>query len=168
MNDINGLLKVNIGRKVGEIAATAKNSSVMCEIVNLIVTPGSLRINIVCPQVAYSYRLEKCTSDDTCRGDVSEPVLSTLSPPFPTTLLSNLSTHNYVLMRALIQLTNINSLSIHTQHTQRSSLVRHIFFHSLFSSILWYPFGCLYCGSSNTSWSNQLLPLTITETMSSA
>ncbi|KAM3184348.1 hypothetical protein ACTXT7_008532 [Hymenolepis weldensis] len=29
---------------------------VICEIVNLIVTPGSLRINIVCPQVAHSYR----------------------------------------------------------------------------------------------------------------
>ncbi|KAM3176288.1 hypothetical protein ACTXT7_006823 [Hymenolepis weldensis] len=42
----------------------------MCEIFNL-VTPGSLRINIVCPQMAYSYRSEKlikCPSDDSCRG----------------------------------------------------------------------------------------------------
>ncbi|VUZ49109.1 unnamed protein product [Hymenolepis diminuta] len=42
----------------------------MCEIVNL-VTSGSLPINIVCLQVAYSYRSEKlikCTSDNSCRG----------------------------------------------------------------------------------------------------
>ncbi|KAM3172316.1 hypothetical protein ACTXT7_014785 [Hymenolepis weldensis] len=31
----------------------------MCEIVNLIVTSGSLRINIVRPQVAHPHRLEK-------------------------------------------------------------------------------------------------------------
>ncbi|KAM3175464.1 hypothetical protein ACTXT7_008463 [Hymenolepis weldensis] len=33
--------------------------AVMYEIVNLIVTPGSLRINIVCPQVTYPHRSEK-------------------------------------------------------------------------------------------------------------
>ncbi|KAM3177519.1 hypothetical protein ACTXT7_004391 [Hymenolepis weldensis] len=31
----------------------------MREIVNLIVTPGSLQINIVCPQVTYPHRSEK-------------------------------------------------------------------------------------------------------------
>ncbi|KAM3176175.1 hypothetical protein ACTXT7_007010 [Hymenolepis weldensis] len=43
----------------------------MCEIINLIVTPGSLQLNIVCPQVAHPHRSEKltrCISDDSCRG----------------------------------------------------------------------------------------------------
>ncbi|KAM3171265.1 hypothetical protein ACTXT7_016969, partial [Hymenolepis weldensis] len=48
-----------------------EESAVMCEIVNLIVTPDSLPINIVCPQVTYphlSEKLTKCTTDDSCRG----------------------------------------------------------------------------------------------------
>ncbi|KAM3172830.1 hypothetical protein ACTXT7_013737 [Hymenolepis weldensis] len=46
-------------------------SAVMCEVVNLIVTPDSLPINIMCPQVTHPHRSEKptkCTSDDSCRG----------------------------------------------------------------------------------------------------
>ncbi|VUZ48032.1 unnamed protein product [Hymenolepis diminuta] len=49
----------------------------MCEIVN-IVTPGSLQINMVCPQVAHPHRSEKltkCTSDDSCRGTADSATL---------------------------------------------------------------------------------------------
>ncbi|VUZ39458.1 unnamed protein product [Hymenolepis diminuta] len=45
-------------------------------------------------------------------------------------------TYNYVLTRVLIQVMNINSLSKHARHTQRLSLVRHIFLRSLLHSIL--------------------------------
>ncbi|VUZ41570.1 unnamed protein product [Hymenolepis diminuta] len=57
-------------------------------------------------------------------------------------------TCNYVLTRVLIQLTNINILSMHTRHTQTATCPAHL---SLFpSSIPSYPFGCLYCGALNT------------------
>ncbi|KAM3179310.1 hypothetical protein ACTXT7_000788 [Hymenolepis weldensis] len=51
----------------------------MCEIVNLIVTPDSLPINIVWPQVTYPHRSEKltkCTSDDSCRGTADSTIYS--------------------------------------------------------------------------------------------
>ncbi|KAM3180462.1 hypothetical protein ACTXT7_016232 [Hymenolepis weldensis] len=52
----------------------------MCEIVNLIVTPDSLPINIVYPQVAHphqSKKLTKCTSGDSCRGTADSAKINT-------------------------------------------------------------------------------------------
>ncbi|KAM3185214.1 hypothetical protein ACTXT7_006798 [Hymenolepis weldensis] len=57
---------------------------VMCEVVNLIVAPGSLRLNIVCPQVAHPYRSEKltkCTSDNSCRGTADSEIFRNQSRP---------------------------------------------------------------------------------------
>ncbi|KAM3174988.1 hypothetical protein ACTXT7_009436 [Hymenolepis weldensis] len=56
----------------------------MCEIVNLILTPGSLRINIVCPQVAHPHRSEKLTkytSGDSCRGTAHSAMFRNQSRP---------------------------------------------------------------------------------------
>ncbi|KAM3176829.1 hypothetical protein ACTXT7_005741 [Hymenolepis weldensis] len=106
----------------------------MCEITNLIVTPGPLPINIVCPQVAHPHRSEKLSVP---RMIVAEAQLTqrcfeissvhtfpsiSYNPPVQLKHI-----YNYVFTRVLIQLTNINSLSLHTTHTHRLSLVGHIF-----------------------------------------
>ncbi|KAM3176167.1 hypothetical protein ACTXT7_007039 [Hymenolepis weldensis] len=75
----------------------------MCEIVNLIVTPNSLPINILCPQVTYPNRSEKLTklsSDNSCRGTADSACPDQLK-----------HAHNHDLMRVLIEALNINSLS---------------------------------------------------------
>ncbi|KAM3177233.1 hypothetical protein ACTXT7_004940 [Hymenolepis weldensis] len=56
----------------------------MCETVNLIVTPGSLRTIIVCPQVAHPHRSEKltkCTSDDSSRDTADSAMFGNRSCP---------------------------------------------------------------------------------------
>ncbi|KAM3183954.1 hypothetical protein ACTXT7_009323 [Hymenolepis weldensis] len=118
----------------------------MCEIVNLIVAPGSLRINIVCHQVARPYRSEKLSVSRMVVAEAqliqryfgTSPVHAIPSSSYnrPVQLKH---TYNYVLTRALIQLTNINSLSTHTdcRPSDASSFVP-FFNHPI-------PFGCLYC-----------------------
>ncbi|VUZ40988.1 unnamed protein product [Hymenolepis diminuta] len=67
----------------------------MCEIVNLIMTPGSLWINIVCQQVAHPRLSEKLSLPRMIDAEKPrtrlywEPVLSTLSLLFPTTVPYN-------------------------------------------------------------------------------
>ncbi|KAM3177362.1 hypothetical protein ACTXT7_004682 [Hymenolepis weldensis] len=56
----------------------------MWEIVNFIVTPSSLPINIACPQATQPYRSEKltkCTSDDSCRGTADSALFQNQSCP---------------------------------------------------------------------------------------
>ncbi|VUZ44898.1 unnamed protein product [Hymenolepis diminuta] len=55
----------------------------MCEIANLIVTPGSLRINIVLPSsgLFLSIAKAKFTSDDSCRCTADSAMLRNQSRP---------------------------------------------------------------------------------------
>ncbi|VUZ55293.1 unnamed protein product [Hymenolepis diminuta] len=64
-------------------------------------------------------KLTKCTSDDSCRDTADSAVFGTnpihTVPSFSYNRPVQLNhTCNYVLTRVLIQMTNINSLSIHT------------------------------------------------------
>ncbi|KAM3180845.1 hypothetical protein ACTXT7_015516 [Hymenolepis weldensis] len=90
----------------------------MWEIVNLIVTPDFLSINIVCPQVAHPQRSEKLSiprmmvaeAPLTLRYFRTSPVHTV--PPFSYNRPVQLKhAHNHFLTRVLIQVMNINSLS---------------------------------------------------------
>ncbi|KAM3180382.1 hypothetical protein ACTXT7_016394 [Hymenolepis weldensis] len=100
----------------------------MCEIANLIVTPSSLSINMVCPQVAHPHRSEKltkCTSDDSCRGTADSALFQNQCCPHCPFLFLQPSrpvkhAHNHVLTRVLIQVMKKDSLSnTHTPSKHR-------------------------------------------------
>ncbi|VUZ55898.1 unnamed protein product [Hymenolepis diminuta] len=127
----------------------------MCEIVYLIVTPGSLRVNIVCPQVAHphgSEKLTKCTSDDNCRGTADLDMF--VNHSYPHRLLLFLQSSR--LIKASIQLCPHMRPHTHT-HTHRDCCVSDT--SSFAPSFLQFslPLGRSYCGLFNAAWSNQFL-----------
>ncbi|VUZ53594.1 unnamed protein product [Hymenolepis diminuta] len=104
----------------------------MCEVVNLIVTPGSRQINIVFPQVAHSRQSEKLSVPWMvvtealltwrCFGTSPVHTVPSFSYNRPVQLKH---TYSYVLMRVLIQVMNINNLPINT-HTQTFTYQTHL------------------------------------------
>ncbi|KAM3181239.1 hypothetical protein ACTXT7_014754 [Hymenolepis weldensis] len=154
-------------------------SLLMCEVVNLIVTSGSLQINIVCPQVAQPHRREKLSvprmvvaeAPLTRRCLGTSPVHSVPSFSYNRPVQSKRA-HNHVLTRILIQVMNINCLSIRARHTRTETVACQTHCPSLppFPNSL-FPLGVctavcsIYPGLIN-SWcsASLLLALTLTAT----
>ncbi|VUZ50552.1 unnamed protein product, partial [Hymenolepis diminuta] len=109
-----------------------------------------------------SIRKAKHTSDDGFRGTADSAMFRNQSCPHypflflqPPVQLNH--AYNYVLTRALIQQTNINSLSIHTPHTHIDCRLLDTSSFAPSFPLFSYAPGCHYYGSLNTSWYNQLL-----------